>query len=227
MRLSSWLRSARSLFVPKGAVNGRRPTQLRKRSLAAPLSVERLEDRTVLSTFTVLNLADSGTGSLRAAIADANVHSGADVIRFAGGLQGTIALGSELRITDDLTINGRGENHLTISGNNATRVFSISGSTTDVEFTRLTIADGSATGTTMMGPLGPVTLGGGILNNGGHLIVSDVTLADNQVVGFNAAGGAIANVFGATLTVDHSTFTGNESVGTREAAGAPTTPARP
>ena len=108
---------------------------------------------------------------------------------------------------------------MTISGNNATRVFNISGSTTDVEITRLTIADGSATGTTMTGPLGPVTLGGGILNNGGHLIVSHVTLADNQVVGFNGGGGAIANVFGATLTVDHSTFTGNEAVGTREAAG--------
>ena len=34
-----------------------------------------------------------------------------------------------------------------------------------------------------------------------------------------AAGGAIANVSGATLTVEHSTFTGNESVGVREAAG--------
>ena len=219
MRMSSWLRSTRSLFVPSGIEKGHRPTRLRKRSLAAPLSVERLEDRTVLSTFTVHNLADSGPDSLRQAILDANVNPGADLIRFAGGLHGTITLGSELSITDDLTIQGRGENDLTISGNNATRVFNISGSTTDVEITRLTIADGSATGTTMMGPLGPVTLGGGILNNGGHLIVSHVTMADNQVVGLNGGGGAIANVFGATLTVDHSTFTGNESVGTREAAG--------
>ena len=31
--------------------------------------------------------------------------------------------------------------------------------------------------------------------------------------------GAIANVAGGTLEVTHSTFTGNESVGTREAAG--------
>ena len=69
MRLSSWLRSARSLFVPSGTEKGHRPTRLRKRALAARLSVERLEDRTVPSTFTVRNLADSGPGSLRAAIA--------------------------------------------------------------------------------------------------------------------------------------------------------------
>ena len=36
-----------------------------------------LEDRTVPSTFTVLNLADSGEGSLRQAVLDANAHPGA------------------------------------------------------------------------------------------------------------------------------------------------------
>ena len=195
-----------------------RPPPLRARP-----RFELLEVRTVPSTFTVTNILDDGSaGSLRSAINQANAAPGPDSVAFAPRLAGTIALEptrGELDITGSLTIDGPGSDRLTVSGNNATRVFNISGSTTDVELTRLTIADGSATGTTMMGPLGPVTLGGGILNNGGHLIVSHVTLADNQVVGFNGAGGAIANVFGATLTVDHSTFTGNESVGTREAAG--------
>ena len=36
------------------------------------LQVERLDDRTVPSTFTVTNLLDSGSGSLRQAIIDAN-----------------------------------------------------------------------------------------------------------------------------------------------------------
>ena len=63
MRLSSWLRSARSLFVPSGTENGHRPTRLRRRALAAQLSVERLEDRSLPSTFTVLTLGDSGLGS--------------------------------------------------------------------------------------------------------------------------------------------------------------------
>ena len=85
MRMSSWLRSTRSLFVPSGTEKGHRPTRLRKRALAARLSVERLEDRTVPSTFTVHNLADSGLGSLRQAVLDANINPGADLIRFAGG----------------------------------------------------------------------------------------------------------------------------------------------
>ena len=81
--MSSWLRSARSLFVPSGTEKGNRPPRLRKPAPAAQLSIERLEDRTVPSTFTVHNLADSGAGSLRTAIADANTNPGADLIRFA------------------------------------------------------------------------------------------------------------------------------------------------
>ena len=53
MRLSSWLRSGRSLFVPSGTEQGHRPTRLPKRFLPTRLSVAQLEDRTVPSTFTV------------------------------------------------------------------------------------------------------------------------------------------------------------------------------
>ncbi|HEY1379637.1 MAG TPA: hypothetical protein VGF55_22730, partial [Gemmataceae bacterium] len=51
-----------------------------------------LEDRTVPATFTVLNVADTGAGSLRQAVLDANAQAGADTIRFADGLVGTIGL---------------------------------------------------------------------------------------------------------------------------------------
>src|SRR5262249_39839421 len=160
------------------------------------LTIEVLEERTVPSTFTVLNLADSGDGSLLQAIVDANAHPGADVIQFAPAARdGIITLtGGQMDITDDLTIAAPGANRLNGSGNNSSRVFDISGSTTDVEINGLTIADGKATGTTVMGPFGAVTLGGGILNNGGRLTVWHVTLTNNQAVGLNAAGGAIANV---------------------------------
>ena len=81
-------------------------------------------------------------------------------------LAGTVALDptrGELAITGSLTIDGPGANRLTVSGGNASRVFSISGSSTNVAIDDLTIADGLAAGTTMMGPTGPVTPGGGVL----------------------------------------------------------------
>src|SRR5579859_2565387 len=117
MRLSSWLRSARSLFAPPGTETGHCPARLTKRVLPTRLSVERLEDRTVPSTFTVQNLADSGPGSLRAAVTAANAHPGADVIAFTPGLRGTVALTSgELGITDALRVDGPGANNLAVSG---------------------------------------------------------------------------------------------------------------
>jgi hypothetical protein len=83
MRMSSWLRSTRSLRLPSGIERGHPPPRLRKRSLAAPLSIEQLEDRTVPTTFSVHNLADSGPDSLRQAILDANINPGANLIKFS------------------------------------------------------------------------------------------------------------------------------------------------
>ena len=72
--------------------------------------LEGLEDRSLLSPLTVSNLFDSGTGSLRAAIATA--QSG-DTITFAKGLHGTITLTSgDLPISDSVTIDGPGANKL-------------------------------------------------------------------------------------------------------------------
>src|SRR5436190_14502743 len=85
-----------------------------------------LEDRTLPSTFTVLNLADDGLGSLRAAVLAANTSRGADVIDFAPGLTGTIGLTTgQLDITDAVTIDGPGAGVLAVSGNDASRVFRI------------------------------------------------------------------------------------------------------
>ena len=47
--------------------------------------LEVLEDRRVLATFLVDTVADSGPGSLRQAILDANSAAGADTIQFAVG----------------------------------------------------------------------------------------------------------------------------------------------
>src|SRR5439155_16564232 len=97
-----------------------------RRPLASRLRVEAIEDRSMPSTFTVLNLLDNGPASLRAAVVAANANPGADAIDFA--TTGTITLTSgALDITDSLTINGPGVNALTVSGNHVSRVFGLSG----------------------------------------------------------------------------------------------------
>ena len=183
--------------------------------MAAQLSLEWLEDRTVPSTFMVQNLADSGPGSLRQAILNANANPGADVIRFAPGARdGVITLtGGQLSITDDLTIDGPGADRLAVSGNDASRVFQISiGVAASID--GLTVTHGHG-----------LLRGGGILNSG-TLALSHAVVSDNQVVGLPGVGAAV-DAFGGgilntgTLTVLHSTFVHNQAIGGAGAPGGP------
>src|SRR5262245_3257365 len=99
------LRGARLMRFPSPFTMTRpRRRVVRRRPPTCRLSLEGLEDRTMLSTFMVHNLADGGPDSLRAAIAATNANTDADVIMFAGNLNGTITLASELTITQDLTV---------------------------------------------------------------------------------------------------------------------------
>src|SRR5262249_25678360 len=95
MTLRSWIRN---LFARPVTRPTRRPTRW--------LTLEALEDRKVPSTFSVLHANDSGAGSLRQAILDANASAGADVINFdaaAFSTPSTIRLLSSLPdVTDDL-----------------------------------------------------------------------------------------------------------------------------
>src|SRR5690349_24377722 len=79
------------------------------RLLAARLSLERLEDRTAPAVFTVTGTADTGAGSLRQAILDANAAPGADTIQFAipgSGVQTIRPATLFPVITDAVTIDG-------------------------------------------------------------------------------------------------------------------------
>ncbi len=87
-------------------------------SPAAPPAIstvaETLEDRTLLTTFTVVNTDDSGAGSLRDAIEQANENEGADAIVFDAALAGQSFMFSEqLKIRDELSIVGLGADQLT------------------------------------------------------------------------------------------------------------------
>lgn len=199
-----------SLFARRSG-SGRCRSARRNTTLSRP-AVEPLEDRTVPSTFTVHSLADSGPGSLRNAILAANASPGADVIRFARAVRGTIALtGGELNVTDDLRIDGPGAGRLTVSGGHAGRVLRVDNA--DVAVTGLTIADGLAR-EDIVTPLGlPLAAGGGILNNGGRLALARVTLSGNQAAGLIALGGAVANLSGATLNLTECNFRENAATG--------------
>src|SRR5579864_3395962 len=169
--------------------------------------LEVLEDRTLPSTLTVLNILDKGAGSLRDAIT--NAKSG-DTIVFAPSLNGqTITLTSDqVAINKSLDIEGPGASLLTISGNDADRVFDISGGLT-VTINGLTITHGLGKGDIQGANSGGG--GGGAILNGG----STVNLA-NDVFAYNRSlnhGGAITNAPSSVLTVVNSSFLANQAVG--------------
>jgi hypothetical protein len=159
--------------------------------------IEALEDRTVLSTLTVTSAADDGSsGTLRARLAAAGPG---DNIQFAPQLSGhmiTLKQG-QLLINKTLAIKGPGAYRLTISGNDASRVFDVTGSGT-VRIAGLSITDGLA------------PIGGGILNEGSAtLSLTDCRISNNEALG-NAAGGGlgggIEDSSQGALTVSNCTF---------------------
>jgi hypothetical protein len=209
MSPSPWLLFSRLLVVPSGNEKEPRTTRSRKRPRLHGPGLEPLEDRTVLSTLTVDNVADSGLGSLRQAILVANASPGADLIRFAPAAhEGVITLTSgELTITDDLRIDGPGAGRLAISGNDASRVFQVGGGVA-VSIDGLTVTGGRAVGQ-----------GGGILN-AGTLNLSHAIVSDDEVIGVTGANlGAVVDAFGGgisntgSLTVSNTTFVHNRSIG--------------
>ena len=105
-----------------------------------------------------------------------------------------------LAIGTNLTIAGPGGGQIAVSGNNASQVFNIAGSTT-LSISGLTIDNGSAIS------------GGGIYNDGTLTLTNDI-LSDNAATAASGSvdGGAVYNA--GTLTVGNSTFTGNTVEGT-------------
>jgi hypothetical protein len=197
-------------------------------------SLQPLEDRYAPATFTVTSASDGGAGSLRQAILDANAAGGFDEIVFGSGLANqTITLSSALpAITDDdgVSITGPGRTALTVSGNEAVRVFDVAAGAA-ATITGLTITRGNAgtgagggvrnQGTLTLNDLG-VTLcvaaeGGGIANEiGGTVTLNRVTVQSNQATGLTgnpatASGGGVRNL--GSLTATASSITGNTSVG--------------
>lgn len=136
------------------------------------------------ATFSVTTTADSGSGSLRQAITDANAAAGADTITFAGGVTGTITLASDLpEIADDLTVTGPGQLVLTIDGAGLYRPFWIRAGKS-FTITDLTLKRGRNV----------YERGSLIHNQQGAVSATDVTFRDDtgHAAVYNLSGGSVA-----------------------------------
>ena len=141
---------------------------------------------------TVTNLNDSGEGSLRQAIANANAFSSDDTITFT--TSGTITLTSgQLTLANNGTLTIDGGGAVTVDGNAADRVFTVA-TGAHATLDGLTITNGSASGD------------GGGLYNGGTLTVTNSTISGNSATNY---GGGLYN--GGTLTATNSTISGNSA----------------
>src|SRR5687768_10515621 len=102
--LNQWLSSRRTRKAMRLTAS-----PAKAKAARAGLRTERLEDRTMPATFAVTTLADSGVGSLRQAILNANGSAGSDAIRFdvAGTINVLSALPNLSDTSGGTTIDGR------------------------------------------------------------------------------------------------------------------------
>src|SRR6476620_6384909 len=143
---------------------------------------------------TITNTNDSGPGSLRQALTDAN---DGDTINFA--VTGTIGLTSgELLVSRNITISGPGATNLGVNANAESRVFHIAPGRT-VAISALTITNGYANNQ-------PVLDGGGIYNDHATLTVGNCTISNNSAF---RDGGGVHNAGAATMTLNDCVITGN------------------
>ena len=179
-----------------------RPTgNARHRSRFRP-SLLLLEPRTLLSTILVSNTNDGGSGSIRAAIAQAanGDQITFDPALFGGGKHQTITLtGGALNITKNLSISGPEGNLLTIDGNHNGRVMTIAVGA-DASLADLTLADGKT----------PNPNAGGAIYNQGTLKLTFCTISGNTA----HAGGAIDNEYTGKMYLYGCTLSNNTATNT-------------
>ncbi|WOL31396.1 hypothetical protein [Microcoleus phage My-WqHQDG] len=166
---------------------------------------------TPMPVLVVSNTLDNGVGSLRAVVA---VASPSDTITFDPSLSGqTITLTSgqvEVSVGKNIIIDGSAAPGLTISGNNTSRIFSISANVvtpTTVTIKNLTLGNGKTTG------------------RGGAITTTDevVLVVDHVVFNANVAdlgGGAIFSGYNNQLTVLDSKFNANLGTAGNDERGA-------
>ena len=144
----------------------------------------------------VCQTSTPGECTFRAAIAEANATDAASTITLAAGTY-NITVGLELlgqSASRDLTLNGDGSSVTVISSPSSLALGLIAGAT--VRISGLTVQGRTSGGN-----------GGGIINPGGTLTLTDVTVKNNNAIN----GGGIWN--SGTLTIKNSTIENNSASG--------------
>ncbi|HEX6385974.1 MAG TPA: choice-of-anchor Q domain-containing protein [Anaerolineae bacterium] len=181
------------------------------------------------ATFTVTNVNDSGPGSLRQAILDANAMAGADVIQITA--VGAIHLLSPLPIINEaLTILGPGASLLAVDGGNSFRVFesaAVPFTIADLAVQRGNTAGGEGGGIHSLGSLTlsnvDVLSNTGQLGGGGVYAVGPVEITNgrfqNNLVVMGLGGGLWAT---SSVTITGTKFISNTASGQAGGASVPT-----
>lgn len=166
--------------------------------------------------FVVTNTDDSGVGSLRDALAQANGLAGTDTVTFDPLLSNstiTLTTGT-LEITDDIVIDASSGGGVIVSGDDASRVMSAGGDV-DVELIGLglTAGDGGLGGAILVG--GDLTLRNVAISNstasiggGAALVVGDAFVYDSLITTNSADEGGGLAVLGTAL-IDNTTLSNN------------------
>ena len=231
MLLTSWLRE-----LCRGCVRVHSSTGRRRNRSAQSLApaVMALENRLLLSAYTVLNTNDSGTGSLRDAVNQANADGKADTITFDATV---FATAKTITLTSGaINLNDNGgvsiiapSAGVSISGGNRTNIFNVASRTT-ANLTGLTITGGHnfyGGGIDVFGGaaanLSNCTVSGNSADAyGGAIFCEDtgkLTLTDSTISGNSAeqGGGIFSHNTNSSISLSNSTVNGN--IGTQEAGG--------
>jgi len=178
----------------------------------------------VASNFVVTTNADSGAGSLRQAIlnANANLAPSADSVSFNLAPGTTITLNTaELLINDSLVITGTGVKNLTVARDSAAplfRIFNINGpGIITVTISGMTITGGETASNPGVSGNGVVGDGAALLMFNDNVTLDGVSISNNKS-GSEGGGIAVASVSnasggGGSLTIRNSTISNNSSVG--------------
>ncbi|KPX51820.1 hypothetical protein ALQ57_05653 [Pseudomonas amygdali pv. hibisci] len=149
-----------------------------------------------LATFTVTSTSNTGAGSLREALT--NAQNG-DIVTFSSGM--TVALQSQLVVSKNITVDGDLNNDgvadVTLDGQNRTSVIRVnSGVTATLDGVIITRGMASTAGANSGSAISASDALGGGINNAGNLTLRNVTVTANAAAGGGAGGGVLSPTVG-------------------------------